>query len=438
MKKGGFLLIFLANLTVIVIFWLSQSGRLLFSTPSDLLIALGRIAGLLAVYLILWQLVLIGRVKLLEQAFGLDRLVIIHHYNGLAAWALIFLHPIFIIIGYGLAGSLGFFGQMKDFFLNWPGLVPAFAAVLIFLVVIILSWGAIQRRLKYEAWHYIHLFTYLAIIFAFSHQLALGGDFHNVWFVAYWYVLYFEALAFLLVFRFSKPLYLFARHRFYVDRVETVNDRTISVFLKGRNLEKYLVRPGQFAIFRFLDWSLLWEAHPFSFSQVANGKELRVTIKALGDFTRDLPKKLKPGTAVVIDGPHGIFTIERTESKKLALLAGGIGITPIRPLAEKARAEGRDLVIFCATGVASEILFRAELEKMSEPNCRVIFIVSQDETWTGEKGRIDKDKIVRLMPDYAERDFFICGPPRMVKGLRLILKDLKIKAGRIYFEKFSL
>jgi len=438
MKKVGYLLIFLANLVIIFYFWLSQSGGLLLSGPSGAFIALGRIAGLLAVYLILWQLVLIGRVKLLEQAFGLDRLAIVHHLNGFLAWTFIFLHPVLLTVGYGLAGKLNFFSQVVDFFFNWPGLAAAFAAVAIFLIVIVLSWGAIQKKLKYEAWYYVHLLVYLAIIFSFSHQLKLGADLHNNLFALYWYILYFEALALIIIYRFLKPLYLFWRHRFFVDRIEIISDRAFSIYLKGKNLQRFSVRPGQFAIFRFLNLRLVWEAHPFSFSQIANGQELRITVKSLGDYTAVLPAQLKEGTHVLIDGPHGIFTNQRTSNRKLALIAGGIGITPIRPLAEQARAEGKDVVVLCSAASPEDIIFQEELEKLSGPNFKLVFIVSNGSKWSGERGRINQEKIERLLPDYAERDFFVCGPPPMIKSLRVILKELKIKTSRIYFEKFSL
>lgn len=438
MKKGGFLLIFLANLGIIFYFWLSQSGGLLLSGPAGFFIAFGRIAGLLAVYLILWQLILIGRVKTLEQAFGFDRLAVVHHLNGFSAWALIFLHPLLLTVGYGLSGRVSFLNQITDFFLNWEGLIPAFIAVFIFLIIIILSWGAIQRFLKYETWYYIHLLAYLGVILAFSHQGESGADLRDNLFAAYWSILYFEAIALIIVYRFLKPLYLFWQQRFYVDRLETLNGKTISIYLRGKNLEKFSVQAGQFAIFRFLDFRLAWEAHPFSFSQVADGRELRITVKALGDFTAALPKKLKPGTFVLVDGPHGIFTSQRTAGRKLALIAGGIGITPLRPLAEKARAGGKDVVIFYSATRAEELIFREELKKLAGPNFKIIFVVSGDDNWSGEKGRIDKEKIIRLMPDYAERDFFICGPSPLIKSLRAGLKELKIKTRHIYFEEFSL
>ncbi len=437
MKKTGFILIFLANLGVIFTAWWLQSGSLLLSSQAGLFIALGRITGLVAVYLILWQLILIGRVRFLEQTFGFDRLSLWHHFNGFAAWTFIFLHPLFLIVGYGLNSQNTFLGQVANFLIAWE-LAPAFIAVMIFLITIVLSWGAIQKYLKYEVWYYIHLLTYLAIILAFGHQLKLGGDFQQKLFAAYWLVLYLEALCLLIPYRFIKPLYLFWRHEFYVDKVIKENDQTISVYLRGKNLEQFKFQPGQFAIFRFLSFNLIGEAHPFSFSQAFNGQELRITIKALGDYTTKLPAKLKVGTKVLIDGAHGIFTPQRTTNQKLAFIAGGVGITPLRALAESESKNGRDIVILYGATKTSDLIFKAELEKIAITNCRFTPVLSADESWLGEKGRIDKNKIISLIPDYAERDFYLCGPGPMMASLRASLKELRINSRYVYFEKFSL
>ena len=136
MKKILFLGIFLLNLIIIFYFWFDRSGALLISGQVGLMIALGRITGLLAVYLILWQLVLIGRVKFLEKVFGLDRLAFIHHLNGLLAWVFIILHPLLLVIGHKLVNEVSFGSQILDFLFNWEGMLAAILAVTIFLIVI--------------------------------------------------------------------------------------------------------------------------------------------------------------------------------------------------------------------------------------------------------------------------------------------------------------
>jgi len=436
MKKVFFLFIFLINLLIIFYFWYLRSGLLLTYNQAGLFIALGRIAGLLAVYFVLWQLVLIGRIKFLEQIFGLDRLAIVHHFNGLLAWAFIFLHPIFLIIGYGRANNLGFFSQIFDFLFRWDDLFLAFLSAGVFLIIIILSMATIRRRLKYEIWYFIHLFTYLAIIWAFGHQLELGYDLQNIIFAGYWSALYFVVVALLVYYRFLTPLYLFYYHRFYVDRIESENDQVVSIYIKGRNLNKFNFRAGQFAIFRFLSGELALQAHPFSFSVAPNGEYLRISVKNLGDFTASLKNNLRVNSLVIIDGPHGIFTTQRSKNNKLTLIAGGIGITPLRAIIEKEPT--KDLTLFYSGSKEADLIFRSEIDALQNDKLRVNYIVNGGDNWSGEKGHLDEEKLKRLLPDYLKQDFYLCGPPIMIKNIRRIFKKIGVRKNKIYFEKFSL
>lgn len=222
-----------------------------------------------------------------------------------------------------------------------------------------------------------------------------------------------------------------------VDRWERLNEKTISIYIKGRELDSFRVKPGQFAIFRFLNSRLAFQAHPFSFSG-ADKHELRITVKASGDYTEDLSEKIKEGTPVFIDGPHGVFTLEKTKKEKLVFIAGGVGITPFRMLVEQAIADGRDVILLYGAKKSRELVFKDELEGLAGNRLRLVWVLSSETSWLGESGRIDEEKIRRLVPDYAERAFFLCGPGPMTQNLRRTLKQLRIKEKDIYFEKFSL
>ena len=436
MKKIITFLTFLISIGVIIYFWLTQSEVLMTSGMAGVCIALGRLTGLLAVNFVLWQLVLVGRINFLNSAYGFDRLAIIHHFNGLLAWVFIFLHPIFLVLGYSAVNQISIFNQIGEFLFKGENLFSAFIAVLIFLVAIVLSIKLIFKKTKYEVWYFVHLLTYLAIILAFGHQLEAGYDLQNKYFAVYWIILYFLTITPLIIFRFLKPLYNFYRHRFYVEKVVLENENVLSIYIKGRDLDKFKFVAGQFAIFRFLSGRLAIEAHPFSFSQAPKGNNLRISIKNLGDYFSLLTTRLKPGCPLIIDGPHGIFIAPRTKNNKLALIAGGIGITPLRAIVEA--NSSLDLTLIYGEKNEPSLVFRNELDNLISPNCKINYVLSDDIKWTGEKGRIDSEKIQRLIPDYLERDFFLCGPKPMVKALKKSLILLGIKSYKIYFEKFSL
>jgi len=341
-----------------------------------------------------------------------------------------------LIIGYGANNQLSFFGQAFDFLWNGDDLMSAFLAIIIFAIVIFTSLAAIKKKLKYEAWYFVHLLSYLGIIWAFGHQLELGGDLRNRGFAAYWYLLYAVTIGLLIYFRFLKPGYLFYQQRFKIDKVVRENEQVVSVYITGRHLERFRYRPGQFAIFRFLNKKSVWEAHPFSFSSVPGDNYLRITIKNLGDFTGRIADRLQPGTPVLIDGPHGIFTVQRATNKKLALIAGGIGITPLYAIFIS--QTDRRLTLFYSEQTEAKLIFKKEIDLLRGADRPVHYILSQAGPGQGETGRLDEEKIKRLLPDYLERDFFICGPPLMIKAVRSTLKHLGVSRRRIYFEKFSL
>src|SRR5207302_9866982 len=90
---------------------------------------------------------------------------------------------------------------------------------------------------------------------------------------------------------------------------------------------------GQFFPWRFLTGTGWAKAHPFSLSAAPNPRFLRITVKALGDDTRKI-QRLRPGVRVFAEGPYGTFTTGRRTRRRVALIAGGIGVTPLRALLE--------------------------------------------------------------------------------------------------------
>ncbi|MFA4943040.1 MAG: ferredoxin reductase family protein [Patescibacteria group bacterium] len=438
MKKFFIYSLSLLSLVLIFWFWIKNSGALLFSDQTDLFIALGRLTGLLAAYFVLWQLLLIGRQPWLERSFGLDRLAHWHHLNGLLSWLFIILHPILLSVGYGLASHKSAWSQFISFLFDWDDIMPAFWATVVFVAVIALSVAAIKKYFKYEAWYFIHLATYLAIIWAFSHQLEIGYDLQDKLFAIYWSLLYFGIVASLVYYRLLQPLSNFYRFRFFVSKVVQENKNNVSIYVSGRNISKLSFSAGQFFLVRFLN-KFYYQSHPFSVSSIPGQNYLRFTIKALGDFTCDLMNKIRVGDPVFLEGPYGLFVARQSKLPKVAYLAGGIGITPIRALIEES-LDKKDSVLLLANNNSSDIVFEEELADLAlESNglLRVVHILSQEADSFAESGRMDEEKIKRLIPDYQERDFYICGPMGMRKSLVKILKRLGVAKRAIHFEKFS-
>ncbi|MFA6039376.1 MAG: ferric reductase-like transmembrane domain-containing protein [Candidatus Peribacteraceae bacterium] len=434
--RGFWQILHTANVILILAFWWRGTGSSLADAPS-VLTGLGRMTGLLAAYFILIQFFTIGRMPWLERAFGLDRLTRIHHRAGTLGYALLLFHPLLLLLGGALSSRTGFLAQAA-LLLGVREIAFAAFALALFTVLIVTSIVFVRRNVRYEHWYLVHLMAYAALLFAFFHQIRFGSDLRQQAFYAYWIALYAAILGSHLFFRFARPLLLFARHRFTVERVVRENHNTVSVTITGSRLSRFRILPGQFMVLRFLHRGLWWQAHPFSLSCLPNDRHLRVTIKALGDFTQRAGE-IPVGTSVVIDGPYGIFTDRGDVTRNVLCIAGGIGITPIRPLFEQVLGQGRKAVLLYANRTAADIVFAEELKAVAEAShARFIPIVSNEPAFPGEKGKLDAEKIRMLVPDVPEREVYLCGPLPMMEAVIAALRSLGLPPEQLHYEKFEL
>jgi ferredoxin-NADP reductase len=165
-----------------------------------------------------------------------------------------------------------------------------------------------------------------------------------------------------------------------------------------------------------------------------------MSIKAAGDFT-DRVRELTPGTHALLEGPLGAFTAAEPRDKYL-MVAGGIGITPIRALIESLAAAGRDIVLLYSVKAANDLVFASELRALTA-RCHFILSRYAESTETSktkaghEHGRIDLPMLARLVPDVQDREVFICGPPPMMKAVAAALGALQVRASSIHYEQFA-
>ena len=426
------------NVLIIIGFWMTNSGKILFSSPSDFFIGIGRLAGLLGVYFVLMQLIFIGRILWVERLFGLDKLARIHKLNGYFALGLLVSHPILLATGYGILNNVNIIRQLVNFVLYFQYVWMGAVALSLLIGVVFLSIKIVRSKLKYETWYFVHLLVYLVIILAFWHQLAVGSDFvNNPWFVGYWYLLYAFVIGNFVIFRFARPVFIYFKHGFVVENVVKENDNVTSIYIIGRKLNEFPVKPGQFMIFRFLNKKLWWQAHPFSMSMKPDGKRLRISVKNVGDYT-SMISSIRKETKVFVDGPYGTFTEDKETGQKIALVASGIGITPIYSLLAS-MAGRRDITILYGAKTKEDLVFKKDIDSIvKETGAKVHYFLSQEKEEGFESGRIDKDNVMRLIPDFKEREFFICGPVPMMDGLIGTLKDMGLEKNRIHYERFAL
>jgi predicted ferric reductase len=432
--------VLVANAIVIVGFWWFSSGFEITRNESALFNGIGRLTGLIGTYLVLWQLLFMARLPWLEHAFGLERMAVLHKWNGYLAIGLLIGHGVFQTLGYQLGDGKDVASQLADFIASYQGLLAAIVALGLFVAVVVMSVTIARRHLAYETWYFVHLYAYLAVVLAFSHQLATGVDFAgNPAFVWYWCGLYILVGGSLVFYRVVGPLAIYSRHRFHVQRIEKEARGVFSVYITGRGLDQFPAEAGQFAIWRFIDRKRWWQAHPFSISAIPDGRRLRITVKNIGDFTSNI-HTLKPGTPVLVDGPFGKF-IERPTNPRVLLIAGGIGITPIRPLAEEMATDGFDVRVLYRAHSEGDIVFKKELDTLSsrENSVRINYLLTQaGSNRRSRDGWFSPASLAGLVPDIVDRVVYVCGPLGMMAVVRSSLEALGLAPDQIRTEVFRL
>jgi predicted ferric reductase len=313
---------------------------------------------------------------------------------------------------------------------EYPGVITATAGTLLLVAVAAMSVRQVRRRLRYESWYFAHLYTYLAIGLAFSHQIATGQDFvGNAAARVYWVALYLVTVGVLVLFRVVRPVALAAAHRLRVERVIEEAPDVVSIEITGRRLDRLRAQPGQFFLWRFLTRDCWWQAHPFSLSAAPDGHRLRITVTAGGDFSAAL-RYIRPGTFVFAEGPLGAFTATAGRRQRVALIASGAGITAIRALLESINGDVR--LLYRHTDRDGHILFRHELDDLADTR-------GVDVTYlTGEDRTLSSAVITRLVPDIARRDVYVCGSPPMVVATRRSLTEAGCSRRHIFSERFGL
>jgi len=288
-----------------------------------------------------------------------------------------------------------------------------------------------RRRLPYEWWYAIHLAAYAGIALAWFHQIPTGNELALDDVAAnYWRALYVVTLGTIVVFRLGVPAVNALRFRLRVANVVPEGPDVVSVRVTGRQLDRLGARPGQFFLWRFLTRGRWWEAHPFSLSEAPNGQSLRMTAKAVGDFTRGLGE-LPAGTRVVAEGPFGVFTSDARRCTKTLLIAGGIGITPIRALLEE--MDGDTVVLYRVID-AEEAVFTGELEHLAAR----VEIVAGDHADDDGRDLLSPEHLRELVPDIAERDVFVSGPPGMVNVIEKNVRRAGVPRRHVHAERFAI
>ena len=401
----------------------------------DWLTNAGRIVGLECGYGIVVLLALMARVPALERGVGTDRLARWHAMGGRYVVSLAVAHTLLITWGYSVTAHRSFFGETADLNTQYADVLMATASVGLLVGVGVTSARAARRRMAYETWHFLHLYTYLALALAFSHQFSTGADFVDLRARVLWSMLYLAVAVILIRYRVIAPIQTALRHDLRVERIVTESRDTFSVYIEGRDIDRLRPQPGQFFRWRFLTRDLWWVAAPYSLSAPASADLLRITVRAAGRHSAAIAH-LHPGTRIWAEGPYGALTAARRRRRKVLLIAGGVGITPLRALFETLPGGPGEVTLLYRASHDLDVVLRHELDDIAaRRGSHVHYAIGPRDGAHGDP--LSSPNLRRRFGDLRRHDVYLCGPDAMTTAARRSLRTLGVPASRIHDESFT-
>ena len=428
-----------AGLLLVTYWWATGGGIQDLGGWETGLDSTGRLTGLLASVLLLVQVLLMARVPVLEHAFGQDRLARVHRLVGFTSFNAMVGHIVLITWGYAAGELTRTPATLWDLTVNYPGMLLAVAGTACLVMVVVTSVKAARRRLRYESWHLMHLYAYLGVGLALPHQLWTGQDFTaSTARTVFWWALWAAAAGAVLLWRVALPLVRTARSGIRVASVVAEDDDVLSVLMTTRR--PVPVEAGQFLTLRFLNGRGWSRAHPYSLSAAPDGRHLRITVQVVGDGSAAL-RQLRPGTRVLAEGPYGRLSARARTRPKVALIGAGVGVTPLRALAEALDyAPGEAVLLYRYTG---RPLFQREFEALAAARgLQVLWLPGHrrsPDSWLGD-GVGAADDLAALtwwVPDIADRDVYVCGPAPWADDVARTAAAAGLPAARLHVESFG-
>ncbi len=375
---------------------------------------LGEVFSSWVVTVFAFNFLMATRAKWVERIFGgLDKMYLIHRRSGVIAVFLLVAH--FVVVP-------------RDLTAFNPGKPLGFYAfVLILLGVVISAAPVFKKKIPYHRWINIHRLMGVFYVLGVVHGMMVNSLIKELSITR----IYVFGMAFIGITAWVYRAFLFKLfNKKLAYKVVTVSD-------KGAGFTEIVMKPlagglnflaGQFAFFTFPNISKK-EQHPFTISSHPYFKELRITVKKLGDYTSDLADQVSVGDPVWVEGPYGHFSSSYIKEKDQVWIAGGIGITPFLSLINDVYTN-KIRLIWCVSN-KEEAVYQEELQKAKENDPDFDFQI-----WSStDKGRLSLESL--QLDNYHNKGFLLCGPEGLKKSIYKDLKNQGVTSDNIYDEEFA-
>jgi len=380
------------------------------------------LSGLLSIALMSVTMLLATRPVWAEGPLGgMDRVYRTHKWAGILAVSFAALHWLIEMSDDILKATVGREGRLPKE--KFGGLLESlrhtaedmgeWAIYLLLAMLVITLW----KRFPYRLWRFLHRAMPVLYLMLAFHAAMLAPT-------AYWQRPVGALLALLLLAGTYGSVRVLAGH---VGRGRQVEGEIVAVEHPAPDVVGVRCRlgeawpghrPGQFA---FVTFDAGEGAHPFTIASAdPAGREVRFEIKALGDYTRRLAERLRPGQAVCVEGPYGRFDIARCDpGRRQVWIAGGIGVTPFLAWleslqADPAQAPQADLHYCTRDGDGDAFVPRLEALCATLPGIRLQVHAAK------QGGRLEAAALVAG----PTPEIWFCGPRGLADSLRRGLQAL--------------
>jgi len=384
----------------------------------------GEVLGSTMIMLMSFSLFISTRPKWAEQFFGgLDKMYMTHRRTSTSAFLLMFVHVLTVpitIINLRIGNYLGIIAFLGIIAIVLPTLAPRIPFL---------------NKLTgpdYENWKKLHRYIGIFFFLGYLHSISVNAPSAKVainWtqifvFLGIGSYLYTEVFG-----RFFKKFVPYT-----VEAVNHPNNSTTEVVLRAKKSPIKEQRAGQFLFVRFPKEKLLNESHPFTISSAPKEDVLRLTIKASGNFTRDLFAHLQAGADAVIEGAYGMFDY-KTGGEKQIWVAGGIGVTPFLSFLRDLETDLRHEVDFYYTvRHQEESVFVDEIEDIIKKHPRLKPYIR----FSAVHGSLTIEDIIKNAGgNIREHHVYMCGPLPMVQAFEKKFQEAGVRADNIHYEEFN-